>query len=88
MLGSRSPSTPVGRLQLRAMLHWALNSLPIYILVDSNVDESFIDTDLAEQINLPLVRLPEPEQVSALDGCLMSPATHHSLVALIPSPDH
>lgn len=55
-------------MQLKGKLHWALHSLPVHILVDSGADENFIDLDLGQQFNLPLVVLPESRQVLALDG--------------------
>ena len=78
VLGGRSPSVsiPVGRRQLKGKLHWALHSPPVHILVDSGADENFIDTDLVQQFNLPLVILPK--QVLVLDGRLLAPATHHT----------
>ena len=63
-------------MQLKGKLHWALHSLPVHILVDSGADENFIDLDLGQQFNLPLVVLPESRQVLALDGRFMAPVTH------------
>lgn len=42
------------------MLHWSLDSLPRHFVMDSGADDSFIDTVLAKQINIPLLILSEP----------------------------
>lgn len=41
---------------------------PLWLLVDSGADDSFIDESLARQAGLPLEALSEPKMVLDLDG--------------------
>lgn len=70
-------------------LLWARETLPITLLVDSGADDSFINANLAQQVGLPLERLPEPKMVLDIDGGTLMRVTHRTVsVTLLVSVNH
>ncbi|KAL7378084.1 hypothetical protein ABVT39_008267 [Epinephelus coioides] len=68
---SPTPSSPA-RITVPSCLLWGRESLPLKVLIDSGADESFIQDELATQLNLPLEPLTTPRNVTALDGRLIA----------------
>lgn len=70
-------------------LFWKGQSIQISALIDSGADESFIDTALASQLDLPTVGLDQPLRASALDGRLLANVTHRTVpVCILLSGNH
>ena len=72
MSQTTTKSSSPNRISVPSCLLWGRDSLPIQVLIDSGADDSFIDSDLAKQLDLPLEPLPVPKDVTALDGRLMT----------------
>lgn len=51
---------------------------PCCALIDSGAEQSFLDESLAHKLAVPIVPLPEPLQVSALDGSPLTTVTHRT----------
>uniref|UniRef100_A0A8P4GPN0 Gypsy retrotransposon integrase-like protein 1 n=1 Tax=Dicentrarchus labrax TaxID=13489 RepID=A0A8P4GPN0_DICLA len=84
-----SSSAPLSRLQLKASLHWQLNSIPLTALVDSGAEESFIDSAFVLQANIPTIKLPDNQPVNALDGKHLANITRQTVpLTLILSGNH
>lgn len=47
-------------------------------LIDSGAEQNFFDETLAQKLGLPLILLPEPLQVSALNGTQLANVTHRT----------
>uniref|UniRef100_A0A3B4GQD0 Gypsy retrotransposon integrase-like protein 1 n=1 Tax=Pundamilia nyererei TaxID=303518 RepID=A0A3B4GQD0_9CICH len=51
---------------------------PCSALIDSGAEQSFLDESLAHKLAIPIVPLPEPLWVSALDGSPLTTVTHRT----------
>uniref|UniRef100_A0A8P4GRA6 CCHC-type domain-containing protein n=1 Tax=Dicentrarchus labrax TaxID=13489 RepID=A0A8P4GRA6_DICLA len=84
-----SSSAPLSHSQLKASLHWQLNSIPLTALVDSGAEESFIDSAFVLQANIPTIKLPDNQPVNALDGKHLANITRQTIpLTLILSGNH
>ena len=71
--------------QLSGLQHFK----PFFVFIDSGSDENFIDFDLCSRAQLKLDLLPEPKEVFALDGRLLTRVTHRTTpVSLLLSGNH
>lgn len=52
--------------------------MPLHVFIDSGADDNVIDLELAAQANIPLEPLPEPKDISALDGKLLFQVIHRT----------
>ena len=68
ILASRAECTSSSRPQVNAALVWRSKSVPIPALIDSGADESFLDRQVAMQMNINLLPLDCPLQAKALNG--------------------
>ncbi len=66
------------RLQVQATLCLRLISLPLLTLIDSGVDQNFLDADLASQAGIVSVPLDSSMEVCALNGRLLVHISHHT----------
>ncbi|KAI9539512.1 hypothetical protein NQZ68_005592 [Dissostichus eleginoides] len=63
-------------------------SQALAVFIDSGSDVSIIDEELAQQLRIQQVRLPQPVPANALDGHLLGTVTHqttlvHMLISLL-----
>ena len=89
---SHGPPVPVPH-SSRSLLDATLLSLrhpfPVSALVDSGVDENFIDAGFASQVGIHLEQLHSPLNANALDGRHLALITHRTkLLELIVSGYH
>ncbi|KAJ0068821.1 hypothetical protein NL108_011442 [Boleophthalmus pectinirostris] len=85
---SKNP-TDQPRLLLPATLCLHNQSLPLQALLDSGAEQNFMDSDLILQAGISIEPLPEPIQVSALNGTVLAKITHHTVpLHLILSGNH
>lgn len=81
--------SPTARNILLASLQWSRESLPVHVFVDSEEDDSFIDSSLVEQSQIPIETLNSPKTVNALDGRRLPTVTHRTApISLIISGNH
>ena len=74
---------------MKATLTWKGQSTDISALIDSGADESFLDTNVAKQLGLPVLSLDEPLVAYALDGRLLARVTCKTApVGLLLSSNH
>ena len=57
---------------------WADQTLSIGALIDSGADDNLIDLEFAVQSGIPLVPLPSPLSVQALNGNYLGKVTHQT----------
>ena len=57
---------------------WADQTLSIGALIDSGADDNLIDSEFAVQSGIPLVPLPSPLSVQALNGNYLGKVTHQT----------
>lgn len=60
----------------RKGLHLSQQTILIQVLVDSGAADNFIDSNLVKLQDLPLVELPAPKKILAIDGSLLGVVTH------------
>lgn len=70
--------SPTARNILQASLQWSRESLPVHVFVDSEEDDSFIDSSLVEQSQIPIETLNSPKTVNASDGRRLPTVTHRT----------
>lgn len=84
VLVSRATSSPSSsRIQLQASLQWQSQSFPVGALIDSGADESFLDCELAQQMDIETVPLDYSLQAKALNGYLLAQVTHQTVPVLL-----
>lgn len=57
-------------------LCWSQETLPLLVLVDSGVDDHFIDSMLVPQAGIPTEIIASPKDVNSLDSKLLAWITH------------
>jgi predicted aspartyl protease len=60
------------------MLLWGNQSKSLRVLIDSGADESFMDANLASELDIPTQPLSIPMYVRTLDGCSIDWVTHNT----------
>lgn len=76
-------------LTILGTLLWANDSLPVFFLVDSGVDDSFINESLAKQASIPTEMFPQPKTIMDLDSQPITRVTHRTVpLTLIISSNH
>lgn len=68
MSAAASCPSPHSCLTFPGTLLWGPNSLPISLLVDSGVDDNFVDERLARRARIPAEELDTPCTMLDLDG--------------------
>ncbi len=84
-----SQPSPSLRVSLPSTLLLNQKHFPLSALIDCGADDSFIDSDLVEQLGVSLEPLEVPKNANALDGRLIATVTHRTApVTLIISGNH
>ena len=74
---TQSPSS-TNPARFEVTLSWEGRTLSVGAIIDSGADGNFLDAELAQSAELPLVTLESPLTVSALDGHSLGPLTRRS----------
>jgi len=89
LVGQTSELIPNLRPLCHARLLLTGNSQALAVFIDSGSDVSIIDEELALQLGIQRVRLPQPVPANALDGHLLGTVTHQTTpVHMIMSGNH
>jgi len=78
LVGRTSELIPNGRPLCHARLLLAGKSQALAVFIDSGSDVSIIDEELALQLGIQQVQLPQPVPANALDGHLLGTVTHQT----------
>ena len=68
--------TNLPRLTLPVTLMFEIISHSTHALTESVSEKNLLDPDLATRLDLPLIQLPTPISISALDGVSLATITH------------
>uniref|UniRef100_A0A8C1X667 Retrotransposon gag domain-containing protein n=1 Tax=Cyprinus carpio TaxID=7962 RepID=A0A8C1X667_CYPCA len=86
---SAGKSSTTSSTLLPVKLRWGNNTHTCHALLDSGAEDNFIDTDLAHDLNLPVLPLSRQIHVSALNGQELPPVTHTTEpITLLTSGNH